>query len=429
MTRIVHEATENLKRAMHEIFAASIIEEACAEAGHTWRQRSLCPTMTIWAMVLQCVHGNTACRHVVQLLPGVIVSDAAYCQARSRLPRAVVERVAGAITASLLEPISDAMKRWHGHRVFFIDGSSCSMPDTPSLQRAFRQPTGQKPGCGFPKANIVGLFHRSGLLVNLLVNPLYVHEASVASQLFKHLRAGDILVGDRGFASYPLMALLHQQGAHFVMRDHHRRKVDFRRGRRVGINDQIIDRTRPQRRPSWMSHDEFASLPLSMSLRVIRYRVEQRGYRSQVVCVVTSLTDDARYSRSDIAALYGERWEAETCFRYLKTTLRMDVLRTRTEDRVLKELLAYRMAYNCIRALMVQAGVQQHVDPRRISLIDVVRAMRAGWIDGDVLPLFKVNPDRPGRVQPRAVKRRPKEYALLTRPRQEMAKAMRRWKL
>lgn len=427
MTSSIADAVAELNSGIRDALDPQTIHQACAGAGHTWRDRVLDPVTTIWLFALQIIRGNTACQHVVRLLPNVRASDSAYCQARSRLPLAAFDALFAAVTRRLLRGIDHALERWHGRRVFFIDGSSCSMPDTPALQSAFGQPRGQRPGCGFPVANLVGLFQRRGLLVDLLVNPLYTHEARIAHHLFDRLRRGDVLVGDRAFATYTIIATLARRGVEAVMREHQRRPVDFRRGRRIARDDRIIERTRPRRCPAWMDPADFDRLPERLALRQVRYAVAANGYRTQQVVLITTLRDADRYPLDDLASLYGERWEAETCLRHLKQTLGMDVLRCRTEEGVRKELCMYGVAYNLVRAIMVRAGIAQGVPPDRISLIDVVRCLVLGRVRLDALPRFVVNPRRPGRHQPRAVKRRPKEYPRLTHPRPAMRKAMQSW--
>ncbi len=430
MTRNIAEAVAELKSSIRESLDPQTIENACERAGHTWRDRVLGPVTTIWMFALQIVHANTACKHVVRLMPEVSATDSAYCQARRRIPLAAFQALFKLVTRRLVRSIDGALERWHGHRVFFIDGSSCSMPDTPSLQATFGQPTGQKKGCGFPTATIVALFHgRSGLLIDMLIEPLCCHEASLAPRLFKWLRRTDVLVGDRAFASYVALAMLCKRGAEAVMRQHQHRPVDFRRGQRIAQEDQVIELTKPSKAPHWMDPGEFEQLPDRLTVRQIRYRIMAKGYRTQSVVVVTTLLDGKEYPLDELATLYGERWEVETSFRHLKQTLRMDVLRCQTPDGVCKELYIYGVVYNLVRTIMVKAGLLQGVPPERISFIDVVRCLAIGSLDLDSLPRFVVNPHRPGRHQPRAVKRRPKQYPRLTHPRSQMRKAMTSWKL
>jgi len=421
-------AIDNLKTNLRHILQPGDIHHACTINHYRWRQRILGPVETIWMFALQILHGNTACTHAARLVPGVHVSDTAYCQARTRLPIAVLRTLAHYVTRRLIRSCDGVLNRWRGHRTYIIDGSSCSMSDTPSLQNAFQQPKGQKPGCGFPMAKIVGLFHGgSGLLVDLLVEPLYTHEASIAHQLFKWLRKDDLVIGDRAFSTYVIITLLYKRGVHSLMRQHQRRKVDFRRGRFIGLKDRVITMDRPVKAPRWMSEEEFNQLPETMTVRQLEYTVEAKGYRTERIVLVTTLLDGEKYPHDELAELYDKRWEVETCYRYLKRTLGMNFLHCQWEDGVRKELLMYTIVYNVVRAIMVQSAVERGVPPDRLSVIDTLRWLCDGPIDMDHLPPIKVNPYRPGRHQPRAVKRRGSNYPRLTHAREEMLEAMKQW--
>jgi hypothetical protein len=190
----------------------------CREMGYTaWRDRVLMPVTTMQVFLLQILHGNTACSHLPHL-SGLRFTAAAYCQARAKLPlpffALLLERIGSAVQRSTLDD-----GRWHGHRTFFVDGSGCSMPDTPALQAAFGQPTVQRPGCGFPVARLLGLFHAgTGLLLKLVVAPLVTHDLAHVQAVHPSLREGDVLVADRGLCSYAHLALLVQAGVHAVLR-------------------------------------------------------------------------------------------------------------------------------------------------------------------------------------------------------------------
>jgi hypothetical protein len=217
------------------------IMAACREAGYTsWRDRVLTPVTTIQLFLLQILHGNTACSHLPHL-SGLRFSASAYCQARARLPLRFFDL--------LLEHFNRAVQRsavddgrWHGHRTFLVDGSACSMPDTPALQDAFGQSTEQRPGCGFPVAHLLGLFHAgTGVLLKLVVAPLLTHDLAQVQAVHPTLQPGDVLVADRGLCSYAHVALLVQAGVHAVLRVGARQIVDFTPGRpfvkpSVGLN-------------------------------------------------------------------------------------------------------------------------------------------------------------------------------------------------
>lgn len=429
MTNSITSAVDSLKLQVRESFHPDLIHDACQSVGHRWRVRILDPVTTIWLFALQVLHGNTACAHCARLMPGVQVSDSAYCQARRRLPLSVFRRLFHRLRHRLLEATDQTLARWHGHRVFFIDGSTCSMPDTPELQTRFGQPSGQLAGCGFPSLKLVALFRAgSGLLVDTLIGPLYCHEAKIAYRLFTHLHPGDVLIGDRAFCSYVIIALLARRSVHVLMRQHQRRVTDFRRGRRLGESDQIIEWTRPKKCPTWMAAATFAGLPRRFTVRRVAYRIEANGYRTQKVVLITTLLDASIYPVGELAARYNERWQVETSFRHLKQTMRMETLKCKTADGVEKEVWMFAIIYNLVRVTMVRAGLRQGVDPERISFIDVLRWLTLRGV-GEPMPRFVVNPDRPGRHQPRVVKRRPKQYSLLTHPREEMRKAMKGWTL
>jgi hypothetical protein len=417
------------------------IRQLCQELQYRWRERDLGPVVTTYLFLQQILHGNVAAGEL-RRLSGVDFTDAGYCQARARLPRALLERLQQAVTAAVRAAAEgDADGRWRGHRVYHLDGSSFSMPDTPELQAQFGQPGGQAAGCGFPVAHLMVLFHaHSGCLLKTLALPLRTHDSSQAPALHSELRPDDVLVGDRAFASYAHLALCRGRGIHGVFRAHQKQIISFRCHRkaarkgetgkpsshwlqRLGKHDQLVEYVKPQRRPTWMSQEEYDQLPATLVVREIRYPVRQRGYRTQVVTLVTTLLDPEAYPAAALAALYGQRWLVETNLKHLKQTLKMDVLHCRKVDGVLKELTLFVLVYNLVRRVMLAAARRQEVEPERISFVDAWRWLRHARPD-DELPDLVINPKRPGRVEPRVRKRRPKQFPLMKRPRAELRKAL-----
>ncbi len=413
----------------------TLIEQACHQAKHSWRQRLLDPATTVYLFLLQVLHGNTACSHVVHF-GGWSFSDSAYCQARKRLPLAVLHALLEA-TAGAFRSATATSSRWLGHRVWVVDGSSFSMPDEPELQRHFGQPGGQRKGCGFPVAKWLALFDlATGMLLRSATAPLRTHEMSQSSAISRELEPGDIVLGDRGFCSYAHLALLTQRGLHAVFRIHQRQIVDFTPGRprakcgskdlpglphsrwvlAQGDLDQIVIWFKPKRKASWMSQEEHDALPGEITVRELRYRVEVKGYRVHEITLVTTLLDAAAYPASELADLYYRRWQVELNFRHIKISMKMDILACQTVDGILKELAVFALAYNLVRSVMMESARVQGVDPDRIGLVDAVRWL-IGSEGGDDLSVLVVNPKRPGRVEPRVVKRRPKQYMRMTRPR------------
>jgi hypothetical protein len=344
-----------------------------------------------------------------------------------------------------LVPDTHAAGLWLGrHRTFLVDGSSFSMPDTPALQAQFGQPGNQKPGCGFPVASILVLFHAgTGLLLGALAAPLRTHEMAHIEFLHTILQFGDVLVADRGFCSFAHLALLVSRGAHAVIRMHQRQLVDFtpnrpyartndkaaRKGlprsrwlRQLGVKDQLVEWFKPPQKPKWTTQEKFAALPESLILREIRYHIGRPGFRTEAVTLITTLLDADLYTVEVLAELYATRWRVEQNIKHLKQTMKMDVLRCKTVDGVLKEFAIFGIVYNLVRIVMMEAAARQGVDIEQISFIDALRWLCQMKLNG--LPRLVVNPTRPGRFEPRVRKRRPKEYPLMKKPRSELRKIM-----
>jgi hypothetical protein len=427
---------------------------AAAAADYHWRNRLWPPMQMLWAFLVQVLHpGWSSAAAVAEVLaehaaagqPLKASADpSAYCQARQHVPESVDRHALRTVGQRLQAKVGESY-RWCGRRVWVVDGSSCSMPDTPELQAAFGQPTGQKAGCGFPVAKLVAMFcWASGAVLDVAIGAYRGNELSLWRQLWDQLQAGDVVLGDRFFGAYGELALLAARGCDGVFRLWGSRasKLDLRRGQRLGPQDRLLVWSKPQERPRTLSPEEFTSLPATLTVRVLRFHTQVKGFRSRTVLVATTLRDPVAYPREQIAALYGDRWTVELRLRDLKTTLRMEVLRGQSPDVVRKEILLHFLAYDLIRALMWQAA-QEHGRPlHRLSFAGTMQRFQAiapylclfrgtaratemyqlllFWIASDIVP------DRPHRVEPRVVKRRPKPHKLLTRPRKEMRKILSR---
>jgi hypothetical protein len=414
----------------------------CREIGYTaWRDRVLTPVTTMQLFLLQILHGNTACSHLPHL-SGLRFTAAAYCQARARLPLRffdlLLERFGSAVQRAAVDD-----GRWHGHRTFLVDGSGCSMPDTPALQDAFGQSTEQRPGCGFPVAHLLGLFHAgTGVLLKLVVAPLLTHDLAQVQAVHPALHPGDVLVADRGLCSYAHLALLVRAGVHAVLRVGARQIVDFTPGRpfvrpsvrrtsvvkgvprsrwlkALGVHDQLVAWLKPKTCPSWLTREALAALPETIELREVRYHINTPGFRTRQVTLVTTLLDAAIYRVADLAELYHERWQVETSLAHLKTTMHMDVLHCKTVPGVLKELMVFAIVYNLVRMVMRQSATLQHTEVERISFLDALRWLSAPSPGVPLMTLI-VNPARPHRVEPRVKKRRPKSFPFMIKPRQAL---------
>jgi hypothetical protein len=260
------------------------------------------------------------------------------------------------------------------------------------------------------------------------------------------LHPEDVLVADRGFCSYSHVALLWQRGVHAVFRIHQKQIVDFTPGRphvtpRQGKNrghrgkprsrwlqqfaphDHLVEWCKPVNGPEWMTATQFAHLPQGVVVRELRYHIPRKGFRVHTITLATTLLDAVRYPGDVVATLYGIRWQVETHFAHLKTTMGLDVVKCHTVDGVLKELIVFALIYNFVRLVMGEAARRQQVEVERISFIDAARWLATARV-GDLLPFLVVNPQRPNRYEPRVRKRRPKLYPLLHKPRNELRKSL-----
>jgi hypothetical protein len=435
----IPQALRRIKGNVTQAVPPTLIHRLCRQLDLTSRQRTLPPVVTTSLFLQQVLHGNTAVGDLRHRC-GLDFTDSAYCQARGRLPVAFFRRLQRAVTGQCRDAEGDdPAAQWHGHRTFLMDGSSFSMPDTAELQEFFGQPGMQAAGCGFPTAHLLALWDaHTGYLVRAIPAPLRTHDLAHAALLPSAMQPGDVLVGDRALCSYAHLALCRQRRLHGLFRAHQRLLIDFRPHRpythprrarhqpagrprsrwlkRLGKHDQLVEYFKPAERPAWLSADDYARLPESVVVRELRVRIRQPGRRVREVTLVTTLLDPQRYSARALAKLYERRWAAETNLKYLKETLGMDVLRCGTVPGVIKELLVYVSIYNLVRRVMLEAGRRQGVAPQRISFVDALRWLRHAR-PGDALPRLRVNPERPGRAEPRARKRRPKKYKLLNRPR------------
>jgi hypothetical protein len=360
-------------------------------------------------------------------------STAAYCSARGRLRvdtlTPVHAQIANAMEAGLTED-----DLWYGRRVKVIDGSSVSMPDTPENQAAYPQPSGQKPGCGFPVMRIVAVFSlATGMLLALAKGALHIGEGALFRTLWTLLCPGDIVLTDCGLCSYAHAYLLSLRGVDLVMRNHQRRKVAFHVLKRFGPGDRLVLWHKTSACPNWMSPKQWDALPDTLRVRELDCRIHIPGFRTRSFVVVTTLLNPKAFPKHAFTQLYRRRWMAELFLRDIKTTMRFDILRCKTPDMIEKELWMHLIAYNLIRALMREAATSHHVPIERISFKGALATIRE-WtplLASDLHPsqrqcmtalLLKylgrdLLPCRPNRSEPRARKRRPKNYPLLTKPR------------
>lgn len=316
---------------------------------------------------------------------------------------------------------------WHGFRVVLTDGTTFLMPDTLDNQKTFPQQSNQKPGLGFPIARMVALISLSvGTVLNFRLAPYQgkgTGESSLFAQLIESLNPGDLLLADRYYCTFAIVALLQTLGIPVLMQNHLQRKTDFRKGKRLGSKDHLIEWQKPQRKPIWLSQEAYDALPGQITVR--EFSVKGMIY-------ITTLTDSKQYHKQDLVTLYKKRWTVELDLRSLKTHMGMEMLRCKTADMVKKEIAVNLLAYNLIRGNMAQAAVVNNKQSRQLSFRATVQsvckaALCFACLDDNSLQnvlysilnaIASVTIGKQQRKnQPRAIKRRPKAYPLLTVPR------------
>jgi hypothetical protein len=445
MALTIPQILQQFKVDVAKALSAVTILKICENLGYMCRERVLGPVATVHVFLIQILHGNTACT-ALSRLAGLPFTAGAYCLARIRLPLALFEDLLQRVCDALFPEI-ETTGRWHGHRTWTLDGSNFSMSDTPELQAYFGQPGAQAKGCGFPVAHLLALFHAgTGLLLRVVASPLRTHDMRHTATMHPELSEGDILLADRGFASFAHLALLFLRKMHAVFRCHQKQIVSFRVGRkhtkrnkprkgmprsryvrRLGPKDQVVEYSQPKDKPAWMEEATWSRLPSTLLVRELRFATPQRGCRTKEITLVTTLLDPLVYPAADLAELYLSRWQIEVNFRHLKTTMRMEVLHCQRVEGVLKELYMFAITYNLVRLVMLEAARRQNVPLDRISFIDALRWLRDAKADTVLSPLI-VNPSRPDRLEPRVLKRRKKEYILMTKPRHVLRKTLSRKK-
>jgi len=419
------------------------ILEAFGRARWFWQGWIYTPATTLWVFLAQCLSPDHSCREAVaQLISWRLArglapcspETGAYCTARERIPEEACRQLMRE-TGRQVEEAAPAEWRWLSRRVLDVDGSTFTMPDTPENQAEYPQVPGQRRGCGFPIARFVIVFSLAvGTVVEAALGK-YQGKQTGENSLFRTLhgvlRQGDVVLADRYFIGWFDIALLQQRGVDIVVRKHQLRATDFRTGQRLGPHDHLICWRKPQR-PAWMSLEQYDSLPDELTLREVRVVVQQKGFRTQELIIVTTLVDAEQYPAAQIALLYRRRWQAELNLRSLKVVLQMDHLRCKTPHRVRNEFTMHLVAYNLIRQLMAVSAQAAGVEPWTISFkgtlqtsnrllpLLATRLATGDWCEA-LLASIAVHTvgDRPDRCEPRVKKRRPKPYRKMTKPRYE----------
>jgi len=425
------------------------VAQALTNAEVHWLDRVYSPLVTLWVFLGQVLSSDHSCRGAVARLiahrvsqgqPACSAETGAYCQARKRLPERFFSAVACLVGRSLDSQV-DQKWLWKGRRVYMFDGTTVSMPDTPQNQEAYPQTDTQKPGLGFPIARLGAITSLSCGAILSLGFCRYAGkgqgEISLLRRMWDLLRPGDVLLTDSLLSTWTEILQLQQRGIDYVGRlNKSTRKADFRKGRRVGKKDHVVRWWKPTtlRR---VDRATYNSLPEFLEVRELRIRVDNPGFRTDHVVVVTTLLDAKEYSKSDLATIYFARWNNEVDLRSIKDTMQMGILRCKTPDLVRKEVWTHILAYNLIRSIMAQAAFQHAIHPRTISFKGTIQTLEAFQPLIDLqghrgtsrrmeiyqhliqcVATHRVG-DRPDRFEPRLRKRRPKHYAFLRKTRKQ----------
>lgn len=419
---------------MEAVLPAEVLARAVQEEVGAYRHRVYPPLTTLGLFIGQALSPDGACqdavaRHLSERCAlgetSCSLSSGPYCKARQRLPLDLISRLAATV-GDQLEAASPTEWKWRGRSIKLLDGTTVTMPDTADNQAAYPQSGGQKPGLGFPLAMLLALISLStGAVLRWASGPCrgkHSGEQALFRTLMPSLSPNDIILADRFHCNYFTAALLRERGVDLVTRQHQRRITDFRCGKRLGRRDQLVEWVRPQR-PKWMDEQTYERMPERLPMR----QTEVAGR-----ILVSSLTDARTVSPADLDALYCRRWQVEVDLRSIKAEMGMDILRAKSAAMIDKEIAVYLLAYNLVCALMTRAGAAARVLARALSfkgslqlLLAFQQQLRfAGGKTATTMIAHLLGaitmlqlPVRPGRVEPHAIKRRPKNHKLLTTPR------------
>lgn len=422
---------------------ATEIAEICEQFGYEFRERVYSPVITLWMFLGQTLSADHCCRDAVMRLNAwrvehgktkVSTNTKSYTDARQRLPEEMVAELARQ-SGRRCQQTAKQDWRWKGRCVKMVDGMTLTMPDTAANQKEYPQQKAQKKGCGFPIMRCVMIFClATGAALDIAMAPYkgkQTGENSLLQTIIELLFPGDILLADRYYATFANIDRAQRKGYDLVMRSHHKRKVDFRRGFKQGPYDQIVAYEKPPRRPVWMSEEDFAESQDFVLVRHVRYEVKVKGFRVKKITLATTLLDPVLYSVEDLAELYLQRWQVELDIRSLKTHMQMEHLRCKSPSMVRKEIYAHLISYNLIRDLIVRTAYRFDGNPKGFSHKGAVQALNAFGeklqadstrieeLEEALLESIADHPigDRKPRIHPREIKRRPKPYPTMKRPR------------
>ncbi len=411
---------------------------AQADEGPHSRQRQWPLRLVFWTFCWQIAQAGASCREAIRQAQALCLAKgqavppdepSPYCQARGALPLERLDEIHRGVVREADRALGQG-DLWQGRRVLVVDGTTVTAPDTPANQKRFPQQSVQAPGCGFPILRIVALMSlATGMLVQWSLGPWRSSELGLLQTLWDLFKVGDVLLGDRLFCTWGLLAQCLQREVQAVFRVRGKVRGDFRRGQRLSKDERLVTWSKPKQRPRTIGRREWNKLPDQLTLRLVRCVLEVPGFRTRRVTLATTLLDREQFPPAALSRLYRRRWTMELTLRNLKSTLQMDHLSCLNPDNLEREIRLHFLVHNLVRRLMLEAARQHHVCLERISFAgSLAAARRYGeallqarskkqraqlWAELLRVIAFDLVPDRPGRREPRAVKRRPKPYPRL----------------
>jgi hypothetical protein len=394
--------------------------------------------LTFWTFLWQIAQAGASCREAIRQAQALCRlhgqhpppdENSPYCQARASLPLERLQEIHDGVVAEADSALA-SKDLWCNRRALVVDGCTVTAPDTPANQKRYPQQSVQKPGCGYPILRILALMSlATGLLTAWATGPWRQSELALLQTLWDYLRAGDVLLADRGFCSWGLLAMCRQRKVDAVFRVKGSRRKDFRYGKRLSRDERLVEWKKPKE-PAWtLTAAQWAALPQMLTLRLVRCQLQMPGFRTQKVILVTTLLDSVNFPPAALSKLYYRRWAMELTLRNIKITLQMDHLSCKTPENLEREMRLHFLVHNLVRRLMLEAARRYHVPLERVSFagsLAVARRFSEALLQAKSQvrrhelreELFRVLsddlvPDRPGRREPRAVKRRPKPYPRL----------------
>ncbi|NJL09579.1 MAG: IS4 family transposase [Calothrix sp. SM1_7_51] len=440
--------TNSLGLPFSDLLPGEKIQKTIDDLGIKYYRRIFDPVVTVWAFLSQVLDIDKSCHNAVSRIIAWLSTEnvelpstdtSAYCQARLRLPEELVKKLYRD-SGELLENKVTQLQLWCGRHVNIIDTSTVSMPDTKENQLCYPQSCKQKKGCGFPIAKMGVIFSlATGAVIASVIDKLNVNDIKFARSLYEFLKPGDVLLGDRAFCSYADFYWIANRGFDAVFRKNDARKQKLETALITNQRDRIVIWHKPKSCPRGLTSSEFASLPKNLIVREISYSVNVAGFRTENVTIITTLLDTKAFPTDALIKLYYQRWNVELNFLHLKTSLGMDILRSKTPQMIRKEIYIYFLAYNLLRCLMWSAGSYYGVPPLRLSLqgtrhhfnnflvhLSSVDSLVRHKIYFSLLAVIvhKTVPLRPNRVEPRVIKRRTKAYPKMQKPRDVLRKKL-----